>query len=91
MASMLDSPSVDAVGLADNGHVTKSPDAVSSTPNGETAPLRTPNVLQPNLHHQPLVKQQQHGVMHTETEVANGFVKDGSSLPYIFDTNESGE
>lgn len=30
------------------------------------------------------------GVVVAENDVANGFVKDGSSLPYIFETNESG-
>lgn len=30
------------------------------------------------------------GMLMSETEVTNGFVKDGSSLPYIFETNESG-
>ena len=31
------------------------------------------------------------GVVVAENDVANGFVKDGSSLPYIFETNESGK
>ena len=26
-----------------------------------------------------------------DTEVSNGFVKDGSSLQYVFETNESGK
>ena len=30
------------------------------------------------------------GVVVAENDVANGFVKDGSSLPYIFESNESG-
>ena len=31
------------------------------------------------------------GMLMSENEVTNGFVKDGSSLPYIFETNESGK
>ena len=31
------------------------------------------------------------GVVMSENEVTNGFVKDGSSLPYIFETNDSGK
>jgi hypothetical protein len=30
------------------------------------------------------------GVMLSDTDVSNGFVKDGSSLPYVFEANESG-
>ena len=31
------------------------------------------------------------GVMLSDTDVSNGFVKDGSSLPYVFEANESGK
>ena len=33
----------------------------------------------------------EYGVMLSDTEVANGFVKDGSSLPYVFEANEAGK
>lgn len=33
----------------------------------------------------------EYGVMLSDTDVSNGFVKDGTSLPYVFEANESGE
>ena len=53
--------------------------------------LRTEETLESNPEQQVDDYAQHCGVVMSENEVTNGFVKDGSSLPYIFETTESGK
>ena len=78
MTTIVDSQTIFADCTVSTSHTTGIVDNIVEMPPPSSTPLSTASGIE-------------WGVMLSDTDVSNGFVKDGSSLPYVFEANESGE
>lgn len=77
MTTIVDSQTIYADCTVSTSHTTGIVDNIVEMPPPSSTPLSTASGIE-------------WGVMLSDTDVSNGFVKDGSSLPYVFEANESG-